>query len=179
MVGAVIAMAVSEAHPSVAVGRVGLHSDLLAVLGATTCPQSSTYRTEAWSSATAESGSPLSEETQIGLPARPAGWPTTIEKTAIIDTHLAGQNVLLTGEPGNISAAISRAFATQGARVAIHHLAQAPPAPTGTEWARITPAREEAIELAEELGNNSFAVSADLSEPDGASQLAREVVSRV
>jgi len=97
----------------------------------------------------------------------------------MIDTRLAGQSVLVTGGSGNIGAAISRAFAAQGARVAIHHLAQDPPAPANAAWAHVTPAAEEADRLAEELGNGSFAVSADLSEPDGASRLVREVASRV
>ncbi|WP_435106992.1 SDR family NAD(P)-dependent oxidoreductase [Nocardiopsis synnemataformans] len=96
----------------------------------------------------------------------------------MIDTRLDGQTVLVTGGSGNIGAAISRAFAAQGARVAIHYLAQDPPAPTSAEWAHITPAAEEGARLAEELGNGSFAVSADLSEPDGAARLVREVVGR-
>ncbi|NKY97973.1 SDR family NAD(P)-dependent oxidoreductase [Nocardiopsis alborubida] len=97
----------------------------------------------------------------------------------MIDTRLDGRNVLVTGGSGNIGAAISRAFAVQGARVAIHYLAQDPPAPTNTEWAHITPAAEEADKLAEELGNGSFAVSADLSEPEAASRLVRDVAARV
>jgi 3-oxoacyl-[acyl-carrier protein] reductase len=96
----------------------------------------------------------------------------------MIDTGLAGQTVLVTGGSGNIGAAISRAFAAQGARVAVHHLDRDPPAPAGTAWAHITPAAEAAAALAEELGNGSFSVSADLSEPDGAVRLAREVADR-
>ena len=97
----------------------------------------------------------------------------------MIDTRLDGQNVLVTGGSGNIGAAISRAFAAQGARVAIHYLAQDHPAPTNAEWTHITPAAEEADKLAEELGNGSFAASADLSEPEGASRLVRDVAARV
>ncbi|ASR35759.1 short-chain dehydrogenase [Prauserella marina] len=96
----------------------------------------------------------------------------------MINTRLAGQTVLVTGGAGNIGAAISRAFAAQGARVAIHYLAQDLPAPSGAEWAHVTPAAAEADTLAEELGNGSFAVSADLSEPVGAERLVREVASR-
>ncbi len=96
----------------------------------------------------------------------------------MIDTRLAGQNVLVTGGAGNIGAAIARAFAAQGARVAVHHLAQDPPAPADTAWAHVTPAAQEAHRLAEELGNGSFAVSADLSEPDGAARLLRAVAAR-
>lgn len=96
----------------------------------------------------------------------------------MINTRLAGRTVLVTGGSGNIGAAISRAFAAQGARIAIHYLDQDPPAPAGTEWAHITPAAQEADKLAKELGNDSFAVSADLSEPDGASRLVRAVATR-
>ncbi|MDT0269815.1 SDR family oxidoreductase [Streptomyces sp. DSM 44915] len=97
----------------------------------------------------------------------------------MIDTRLAGQNVLVTGGAGNIGAAISRAFAAQGARVAIHYLAQDPPAPTDAAWAHITPAAQEGERLAAELGNGSFAVSADLSEAEAPSLLVRDVAARV
>ncbi|WP_280423198.1 SDR family NAD(P)-dependent oxidoreductase [Nocardia carnea] len=96
----------------------------------------------------------------------------------MINTRLAGRTVLVTGGSGNIGAAIGRAFAAQGARVAIHYLEQDPPAPTGTEWAHITPAAEEGNRLADELGNGSFALSADLSDPDGPSRLVRAVTDR-
>ncbi|MFD8562987.1 SDR family NAD(P)-dependent oxidoreductase [Streptosporangium canum] len=96
----------------------------------------------------------------------------------MINTRLAHQNVLVTGGAGNIGAAISRAFAAQGARVVIHYLAQDGPAPADAEWAHITPAAGEADKLADELGNGSFAVSADLSAPDAASHLVEEVVDR-
>lgn len=96
----------------------------------------------------------------------------------MINTRLAGRTVLVTGGSGNIGAAISRAFAAQGARVAIHYLDRDPPAPAGVEWAHITPAAAEAGELAKELGNDSFAVGADLSEPDGATRLVRAVADR-
>lgn len=62
----------------------------------------------------------------------------------MIDTRLGGKNVLVTGGAGNIGAAVSRAFAAQGARVAIHHLAQDLTAPEGTEWGHITPRVGEA-----------------------------------
>ncbi|WP_043629149.1 SDR family NAD(P)-dependent oxidoreductase [Nonomuraea candida] len=96
----------------------------------------------------------------------------------MIDTRLAGQNVLVTGGAGNIGAAISRAFAVQGARVAIHYLAQDLPAAADAEWAHITPSADEAGKLAAELGNGSFAISADLSEPGAASRLAEAVAAR-
>ncbi|MEU3022185.1 SDR family oxidoreductase [Nocardiopsis alba] len=96
----------------------------------------------------------------------------------MIDPRLAGRTVLVTGGSGNVGAAIARAFAAQGARVAIHYLAQDPSSPAGIEWAHVTPAEGEAERLAEELGNGSFAVSADLSEPEGPVRLLREVVER-
>ncbi|WP_049572298.1 SDR family NAD(P)-dependent oxidoreductase [Nocardiopsis sp. SBT366] len=96
----------------------------------------------------------------------------------MIDTGLAGRTVLVTGGSGNIGAAISRAFAAQGARVAVHCLAQERPAPKDTVWAHVTPNEEEAHRLARELGHGSFAVSADLSDPEGPSLLAGEVAER-
>ncbi|MFI7519832.1 SDR family NAD(P)-dependent oxidoreductase [Micromonospora globbae] len=96
----------------------------------------------------------------------------------MIDPGLAGRTVLVTGGAGNIGAAISRAFARQGARVAIHYLAQDPPAPAGTEWAHVTPAAEDAERLARELGNGAFAVSADLAAPEAARELIDAVVAR-
>lgn len=96
----------------------------------------------------------------------------------MIDTRLSGQNVLVTGGAGNIGAAISRAFAAQGARVAIHYLAQDRPAPQGVEQAHITPDAHAAAVLARELGNGAFTVSADLSEPDAAARLADAVTGQ-
>jgi len=96
----------------------------------------------------------------------------------MIDPRLNGQNVLVTGGAGGIGAAISRAFAAQGARVAVHYLAQDAAAPAGTEWAHITPGAEAAEKFARELGNGSFAISADLSEPDAARRLAEAVARR-
>lgn len=97
----------------------------------------------------------------------------------MIDTRLDGRNVLVTGGAGNIGAAISRAFAAQGARVAVHHLAQDPPAPEGAEWAHVTPGAGAADRLARELGNDAFAVSADLAEPDAARHLVAAVTDRL
>ncbi|MDT0443715.1 SDR family NAD(P)-dependent oxidoreductase [Streptomyces johnsoniae] len=97
----------------------------------------------------------------------------------MIDTRLEGKNVLVTGGAGNIGAAISRAFAAQGARVAIHYLAQDLPAPEGADWGHITPGPGEAGKLAQELGNGSVAISADLSRPDGARQLAVAAAERL
>ncbi|SCL23105.1 3-oxoacyl-[acyl-carrier protein] reductase [Micromonospora pallida] len=96
----------------------------------------------------------------------------------MIDTRLAGQNVLVTGGGGGIGAAISRAFAAQGARVVIHHLARDLSVPTGTQWDHVTPNDDAARKLAQELGNDSFAISADLSEPGAAHQLVEAVLDR-
>ncbi|MFI7706384.1 SDR family NAD(P)-dependent oxidoreductase [Nonomuraea sp. NPDC049480] len=95
----------------------------------------------------------------------------------MIDTRLSGKNVLVTGGAGGIGAAISRAFAAEGARVAIHHLAQDPPPPDGVEWEHLTPVSNAAGKLAEELG--SVAISADLSEPDGPRRLVHAVTERL
>ncbi|ONK14703.1 General stress protein 39 [Streptomyces sp. MP131-18] len=102
-----------------------------------------------------------------------------LTETNVIDTRLEGKNVLVTGGAGNIGAAISRAFAVQGARVAIHYLAQDLPAPEGADWGHITPVPGEAGKLAQELGNGSVAISADLSRPDGARQLAVAAAERL
>ncbi|MFE1168467.1 SDR family NAD(P)-dependent oxidoreductase [Nocardiopsis sp. NPDC058789] len=96
----------------------------------------------------------------------------------MIDTGLAGRTVLVTGGSGNIGAAVSRAFAAQGARVAVHYLARDTPVPEGAVWGHVTPAEEEAHRLARELGHGSFAVSTDLSDPEGPSRLVGEVVER-
>ncbi|GAA4616549.1 SDR family NAD(P)-dependent oxidoreductase [Saccharopolyspora hordei] len=96
----------------------------------------------------------------------------------MIDPRLAGQTVLVTGGAANVGAAISRAFAAQGARVAVHYLAQDPPAPEHVTWEHVTPPSSAAEELAAELGNGSFAVSADLSEPGGAQRLVHAVLER-
>ncbi|QVQ52745.1 SDR family oxidoreductase [Spiractinospora alimapuensis] len=94
----------------------------------------------------------------------------------MVRTRLEGQTVLVTGGAGNIGAAISRAFAAEGARVAVHYLAQDAPPPADTEWGHITPAASAADALAEELGHGAFAVSADLSAPEAPARLVRDVV---
>jgi 3-oxoacyl-[acyl-carrier protein] reductase len=87
----------------------------------------------------------------------------------MIDPGLTGRHVLVTGGAGNIGAAISRAFAAVGARVAVHHLPANPAEPGGVHWAHVTPPREAAEGLAAEVGG--AAVAADLSEPDAAGRL--------
>ncbi|MER7011812.1 SDR family oxidoreductase [Saccharopolyspora sp. NPDC000359] len=62
--------------------------------------------------------------------------------------------------------------------MAVHYLARDRPAPDRVEWTHLTPPRDAAEELAAELGNGSFAVSADLAEPGAAQRLAQEVAAR-
>ncbi|QFG21533.1 SDR family NAD(P)-dependent oxidoreductase [Actinomadura sp. WMMB 499] len=96
----------------------------------------------------------------------------------MIDPRLNGKNVLVTGGAGGIGAAICRAFAAQGARVAVHYLAEDAAAPADAEWAHITPGATAAERLADELGSGSFAISADLSEPDAPRELVEAVTDR-
>ncbi|MDA2811531.1 SDR family oxidoreductase [Nocardiopsis sp. RSe5-2] len=87
----------------------------------------------------------------------------------MIDTGLDGAAVLVTGAAGNIGAAIARAFAAQGARVALHYLGSDPREPDGVGWEHVTPGREAAEALAEEL--RGAAVEADLSDPEAPARL--------
>ncbi|WP_246562002.1 hypothetical protein [Streptomyces roseirectus] len=77
----------------------------------------------------------------------------------MIDTRLSGRNVLVTGGAGNIGAAVSRAFAAQGARVAVHYLPRDPLAPEGVSWAHVTPGEETAVALAGKRGNSARAAA--------------------
>ncbi|HEX2131577.1 MAG TPA: SDR family oxidoreductase [Actinophytocola sp.] len=91
----------------------------------------------------------------------------------MIDTRLAGRVVLVTGGAGGIGAAISRAFASEGARVAVHHLAGQAAPPDGVHWEHTLPT--DAGSFAAELGG--VAVAGDLSEPDAARLLFDDVAA--
>ncbi len=64
-----------------------------------------------------------------------------------MDTGLAGKGVIVTGGAGGIGSAVSRAFASEGATVAVHYRTS----------------QEAAVELAAEI--DGIAVGADLRQP--------------
>ncbi|WP_405438312.1 SDR family NAD(P)-dependent oxidoreductase [Streptomyces anulatus] len=96
----------------------------------------------------------------------------------MIDTGLAQKIVLVTGGSTGIGRAISRAFATEGARVAVHYYVPEQASPPGRRWEHATPAAEAAADLARELGD-AITVAADLSSPDAADRLFDDVEARL
>ena len=75
-----------------------------------------------------------------------------------MDTGLSGKGVLVTGGAGGIGSAIVRAFAAEGARVAVHY----------------NTSGESAVALAAEVGG--VAIQADLCDEDAAGRLVPTVV---
>ncbi|WP_283135751.1 SDR family NAD(P)-dependent oxidoreductase [Rhizohabitans arisaemae] len=83
------------------------------------------------------------------------------------NTGLAGKVALITGADGGIGAAIARAFAAEGAQVALHHLPGQAAPPPGVTWEHRISATGTATALAAELGK-AVTVGVDLAEPEAA-----------
>lgn len=84
----------------------------------------------------------------------------------MIDPCLQDKVVLVTGATSGIGLAIARAFDAQGARIAVHHLADPPPPPEGVTWEHVTPSEAVAKDLAASL-SDAATVDVDLG-VDGA-----------
>ncbi|WP_423463075.1 SDR family NAD(P)-dependent oxidoreductase [Promicromonospora sp. MS192] len=92
----------------------------------------------------------------------------------MIDPGLSGKTVLVTGGGMNIGAAVSRAFAAQGARVAVHHVGGS--ASGSREHARA--ATDEVHAFVASLPG-AVAVEADFLVPGAAARLMDQVTARL
>ena len=86
------------------------------------------------------------------------------------DTHLKNKVILITGANHGIGAATARAFAAEGACVAIHYLDAPPPdkwdeAYTALHVVKGRPAAEEIVHQLHQQGARAIAVAGDLSIP--------------
>ncbi|NYI07826.1 SDR family NAD(P)-dependent oxidoreductase [Allostreptomyces psammosilenae] len=101
----------------------------------------------------------------------------------MLDAGLAGKGVLVTGAHRGIGAATALAFAAQGARVAVHHIAGGFSAPEGVTFEHGVGGAEEArrvAELAAQAGaERVVTVGADLSAPGAAGALFDTVEERL
>mgnify|MGYP002737224983 CR=1 FL=1 len=92
----------------------------------------------------------------------------------MIDTGLDGKTVLVTGGSGNIGGAISRAFAAQGARVAVHYLGEPTPPAGSVVYEHVSPSLAE-VEAFVASMPHSVAVEEDLSADGAAGRLLDRV----
>lgn len=76
---------------------------------------------------------------------------------------LSGRNILVTGASRGIGETVTRHLARAGARVAVHYARN----------------RDSAQEVARSIGNDSFAIGADLSSPEACSALFQECVAQM
>jgi 3-oxoacyl-[acyl-carrier protein] reductase len=88
----------------------------------------------------------------------------------MIDTHLKDKIVLITGANHGIGAATARAFAAEGACVAIHYLDAPPPGKWDDAYVALHVvkgriAAEELVRKIQQQGGRAIAISGDLSIP--------------
>jgi len=92
----------------------------------------------------------------------------------MINPRLRGKIVLVTGASSGIGQAIAQAFNAEGARIAVHYLANAPAAPNGVTWEHVTPGAEAAEDLAASL-HDAVAIDLDLAQAGAAAALLDRV----